>query len=84
MDQFNKKDERRVLVLVSFGVIEYMQNFKPSDDYKIKNNKPESVYLFGFIALTGLFSLMFCYVAQQVVESVCDYNDRAMDPGNLP
>lgn len=55
-----------------------MQNFKPSDDYKIENNEPGSVYLFGFVAITVLFSLMWCYIAQQVVNSVCDYNDRAM------
>ena len=69
------------MVLVLFGVIEYMQNFEPSDDYKIKNNEPESAYLLGWAALTVLFSLMFCHLAQKVIGLVCDYNDRAtQDP----
>ena len=55
-----------------------MQEFKPSDDYKIEDSRPESWVLFGFMALFAMFGLMWCYVADQVVKAVCDYNDRAM------
>lgn len=55
-----------------------MALFNPSDDYKVENSAPESALLFGFVALFAMFGLMWCYVAEEVVNSVCSYNDRAM------
>lgn len=60
-----------------------MDEFKPSDDYQCIdiNAKPQNLllwYLFGFTLVTLTFVLLFCQGAQNAVNSVCDFNNRAM------